>query len=202
LSTLPPMPCLKLIVGLGNPSPQYDSTRHNVGALWVRGLADRYGIKLLPQAKFKGEVGRGSVAGVDLRLLVPSTYMNLSGESVGAVMNFYKLKVDELLVAYDEMAFDPGLVRLKHGGGDNGHNGLKSVRAGCGADGSFHRLRIGVGHPGDKNRVTAYLTQHTLPNSERSYIESATHFDESVLAQLVRGQWQATMNVIHASGEK
>ena len=91
MSTLPPMPCLKLIVGLGNPSPQYDSTRHNVGALWVRGLADRYGIKLLPQAKFKGEVGRGSVAGVDLRLLVPSTYMNLSGESVGAVMNFYKL---------------------------------------------------------------------------------------------------------------
>ncbi len=196
------MSSLKLIVGLGNPSPQYDATRHNVGALWVRALAHRYNIPLVSETKFKGEIGRGLVAGVDLRLLVPATYMNLSGESVGAVMRFYKLSVDELLVAYDEMAFAPGVVRLKQGGGDNGHNGVKSVRAGCANDAGFHRLRIGVGHPQDKNLVTAYLTQHTMPAGERQLIDEATYFDESVMRQIVQGEWQPAMNVIHASGDK
>ena len=105
------MTALKLIVGLGNPSPQYDSTRHNVGALWVRSLARQYGITLSADSKFKGEIGRGDILGVDVRLLVPATYMNLSGESVGAVQRFYKLFVAEILVAYDEMAFEPVLPR-------------------------------------------------------------------------------------------
>ena len=196
------MPVLKLIVGLGNPSPQYDATRHNVGALWVRDLARRFNITLSNDTKFKGEIGRGEVAGADLRLLVPATYMNLSGDSVGAVQRFYKIAIDEILVAYDEMAFAPGTVRLKQGGGDNGHNGVKSVRAGCGNNGGFHRLRIGVGHPQDKNLVTAYLTQHKMPAAERQLVEQATNFDEALLQQIVMGHWQQAMNVMHASGEK
>ncbi len=196
------MSALKLIVGLGNPSPQYDATRHNIGALWVRDLARRYNITLSNDTKFKGEIGRGEIAGVDLRLLVPATYMNLSGDSVGAVQRFFRIAIDEILVAYDEMAFEPGTVRLKQGGGDNGHNGVKSVRAGCGNDGGFHRLRIGVGHPQDKKLVTAYLTQHKMPASERRLVEEATNFDEPLIQQIVLGHWQQAMNVMHASGEK
>jgi PTH1 family peptidyl-tRNA hydrolase len=192
---------LKLIVGLGNPSPQYDATRHNVGALWVRELAERYGINLASEAKFKGEIGRGLVGGIDLRLLVPSTYMNLSGESVGAVCRFYKFDVADVLVAYDEMAFDPGVVRLKQGGGDNGHNGIRSVRSGCGNDAGFNRLRIGVGHPIDRNLVTAYLTQHTMPAQERQLVEQATRLSDELMSDITHGEWQKAMNALHASAK-
>ena len=195
------MTALKLIVGLGNPSPQYDHTRHNVGALWVRQLASRYAITLAADTKFKGEIGRGLMAGVDCRLLVPSTYMNVSGECVGAVQRFYKMNVAEMLVAYDEMAFLPGVARLKQGGGDNGHNGVRSVRAGCGNDGGFNRLRIGVGHPNDKNLVTAYLTQRTVPATERQLIEQSTDFGEALMQDIVQGQWQQAMNSLHAVGD-
>ena len=193
------MTALKLIVGLGNPSPQYDHTRHNVGAIWVRELARRYGISLAVDSKFKGEIGRGVVEGVDLRLLLPMTYMNLSGESVGAVTHFYKIAVEEVLVAYDEMAFEPGVVRLKQGGGDNGHNGVKSVRAGCGNAAGFNRLRIGVDQPNDKQLVTAYLTQHKMPAEQRQLVEQATDFSSSLLSDVVHGQWQSAQNVMHSS---
>jgi len=188
---------LKLVVGLGNPSPQYDPTRHNVGALWVRALAHRYAIKLAADAKFKGEIGRGAVAGHEVRLLLPSTYMNLSGESVGAVSRFYKLAIDEVLVAYDEMAFAPGVVKLKQGGGDNGHNGIKSVRAGLANNADFHRLRIGVGHPGDRQLVTAYLTQHKMPQDERQLVDEAVNLNEPLLTFIMKGDWQGAMNALH-----
>ena len=196
------MSALKLIVGLGNPGPEFDRTRHNVGADWVRALARRYDITLSADSKFKGEIGRGVVAGVDLRLLIPATFMNLSGESVGAVCRFYKITVDEVLVAYDEMAFEPGVAKLKAGGGDNGHNGIRSVRAGCANDGGFYRLRIGVGHPGDKRLVTAYLTQRKMPVAEQALVEQSVDFSEALMAQIVTGQWQAAMNDLHAEGEK
>ena len=195
------MTALKLIVGLGNPSPQYDGTRHNVGAQWVRWLARQYGITLSADSKFKGEIGRGDILGVDIRLLVPVTYMNLSGESVGAVQRFFKLSVAEILVAYDEMAFEPGITKIKQGGGDNGHNGVKSVRAHCANDGGFNRLRIGVGHPNDKNLVTAYLTQRTIPASERELIEQSTWFSDALVEDILHGNWQQAMNVMHASGD-
>lgn len=192
---------LKLIVGLGNPSPQYDATRHNVGALWVRELARRYGITLNPESKFKGELGFGQIAGQAVRLLVPATYMNLSGDSVGAVARYFKISPGDILVAYDEMAFVPGQVRLKSGGGDNGHNGLKSVRSGCGNNGDFHRLRIGVGHPGSKQLVTAYLTQHTMPAQERQLVEQATDLSDALIKDMITKNWQAAMNVLHTSGD-
>ncbi|MCZ6711114.1 MAG: aminoacyl-tRNA hydrolase, partial [Gammaproteobacteria bacterium] len=121
---------MRLIVGLGNPGPQYQSTRHNVGANFVAYLARRFDIQLAEDAKFKGYVGRGNIASRDVRLLVPTTFMNLSGESVGALVHFYKFEVDEVLVVYDEMAFETGVLRLKTGGGDNGHNGVRSVISG------------------------------------------------------------------------
>ena len=192
------MTALKLIVGLGNPGAQYEKTRHNVGAVWVRELAHRFNIPLAQDTKFKGEIGRGVIAGVDLRLLIPSTFMNLSGDSSGAVARFYKIEPEEILVAYDEVAFEPGVVKLKSGGGDNGHNGVKSVRAGCANQDQFHRLRIGVGHPGSKDKVNAYLTQQTPQQSERELTAASGHFAEALLADIVAGNWQSAMTALHS----
>lgn|GEM_PF-41235 len=189
---------LKLIVGLGNPGAQYEKTRHNVGAVWVRELAQRFNIPLAQDTKFKGEIGRGLVAGVDLRLLIPSTFMNLSGDSSGAVARFFKIEPEEILVVYDEVAFEPGVVKLKTGGGDNGHNGVKSVRAGCANQDQFHRLRIGVGHPGSKDKVSAYLTQQTPQQSERELTAAAGHFADALLADIVTGNWQSAMTALHS----
>ncbi len=192
---------IRLIVGLGNPGPRYADTRHNAGAWFVVSLARRFGISLQEENRFKGEVGRGNVLGHDLRLLVPTTFMNLSGEAVGALARFFKIGAEEILVAYDEMAFEPGVLRLKTGGGANGHNGIESVIAGLGNDRGFHRLRIGVGHPGHKDRVTAYLTSVTTPAAERDRIESAFEIPGAALELLLGGDVQKTMNLLHAPPE-
>ena len=189
---------IRLIAGLGNPGPRYADTRHNVGVWFVDRLARRFGIQLTHESKFKGDVGRGDVLGHDLRLILPRTFMNLSGESVGPLARFFKIAPEEILVAYDEMAFEPGLVRLKTGGGANGHNGIKSVIDGLGNAPGFHRLRIGVGHPGDKDRVTAYLTSITTPADERRLIEEAFELPEAVLSDLLAGRLQKVMNWLHA----
>ncbi|MCZ6656020.1 MAG: aminoacyl-tRNA hydrolase [Gammaproteobacteria bacterium] len=191
---------IRLIVGLGNPGPRYDTTRHNVGAQFVQALAARFALTLVDDAKFKGAVGRGTVAGVDLRLLIPNTYMNLSGQSVGPLAHFYKIAATEILVAYDEVAFEPGIVRLKSGGGANGHNGIMSVADGLGSK-DFHRLRIGVGHPGDKELMTSYLTSVTMPALERELAEAAYRLDDDVIDSLVHGQMQAAMNGLHKPKE-
>ena len=192
------MAALKLIVGLGNPGSAYADTRHNVGAVWVREMARRYSIQLNLEAKFKGEIGRGLVAGTDVRFFVPSTFMNNSGEAVGAVSRFYKFDSLEILIAYDEVAFEPGTAKLKHGGGSNGHNGVKSVIAGLGGNKEFFRLRIGVGHPGAKSLVIPYLTQQTPRQSERELIAQSVDFADSIMADVVQGQWQRAMTVLHA----
>jgi PTH1 family peptidyl-tRNA hydrolase len=189
---------IRLIAGLGNPGPRYADTRHNAGAWFVSGLARRFGVVLKEESKFKGALGRGDVLGHDLRLLVPSTFMNLSGESVGSVARFFRIQPAEILVAYDEMAFEPGLIRLKTGGGDNGHNGIGSVIEGLGNERGFHRLRIGVGHPGDRSRVTPYLTSVTTPSAERQLIEAAFEIPDDLLRQLLDGEMQKFMNWLHA----
>ena len=190
---------IRLIAGLGNPGPQYQHTRHNAGAEFVVALAHRFGIAMAEDAKFKGLIGRGPVAGHDVRLLLPQTYVNLSGDSVGAVARFYKLEPPEILVAYDEMAFEPGVLRIKSGGGDNGHNGIRSVIAGLGSSRDFQRLRIGVGHPGDRSRVTAYLTSVRMPESERAVLARAYHIDEGALGLLLAGDLQKAMTALHSS---
>lgn len=192
------MSSIRLIVGLGNPGPRYQDTRHNVGAAFVSELAGRYQIPLRAESRFKGDLGRGLIAGQDVRLLNPSTFMNLSGESVGAVARFYQIAAEEILVAYDEMAFAPGVIKLRQGGGANGHNGITSVISGLGNNRNFHRLRIGVGHPGDKSRVTAYLTSVRMPEAERTLVGEACDLSERILKPLLSGQMQQAMNLLHA----
>src|SRR4051794_29878184 len=167
------MAAIRLIAGLGNPGPRYEGTPHNVGAEFVEGLAARFRIALDDEARFKCRLGRGTISGHDVRLLIPTTFMNLSGEAVGAVAQFYKLVPDEILVAHDEMAFDAGVVRLKKGGGHNGHNGVRDVIASLGNDSGFHRLRIGVGHPGDRDRVSGYLTGAKMRADDRVKVQRA-----------------------------
>ena len=198
------MPAIRLIAGLGNPGPQYQHTRHNVGADFVAALAERFGVALAADGKFKGLIGRGGIVGHDVRLLIPLTYVNLSGDAVGAVARFYKLEPEEILVAYDEMAFEPGVLRLRSGGGDNGHNGIRSVIAGLGNRRDFQRLRIGVGHPGDRSRVTAYLTSVRMPEPERRLLAEAFRIPEPVIQHVLAGDLQKAMTQLHtrdASGE-
>ena len=132
----------RLIVGLGNPGPEYEATRHNVGFWFVDQLADKLKISLAPQAKFYGRAGRSG----ELWLLQPTTYMNRSGQSVAALANFYKISPAEILVIHDELDLPPGGIRLKQGGGNGGHNGLKDIQAKLGTP-DFWRLRLGIGHP-------------------------------------------------------
>jgi len=196
------MTAIRLIAGLGNPGPRYRHTRHNVGAELVGALADRFSIALAEQSRFKGLLGRGEVFGHDVRLLVPLTFMNLSGDAVGAVARFYRIEPEEILVAYDEMAFEPGVVRLKTGGGDNGHNGIRSIISSLGNVRGFHRLRIGVGHPGDRNQVTAFLTSVRMPEDERALVARGCDLSESVLRLLLGGDLQKAMTELHTPGEE
>ena len=191
---------IRLIVGLGNPGPRFEHTRHNVGAVWVESLAKRFGIRLSNESRFQARVGRGDVLGHDVRLLIPSTFMNLSGDAVGPLAHFHKLAADSILVAHDEMAFEPGIVRLKQGGGDNGHNGVHDVIRGLGNNAEFVRLRIGVGHPGDPERVTGFLTSARMPADDRVKVEAALAFPDEVLANLLGGALGKAMNVLHTKG--
>ena len=193
---------IRLIAGLGNPGSRYADTRHNVGARLVRNLADRFRIRLVNEGRFKGELGRGDILGHDIRLLIPGTWMNLSGESVGAVAQFYKIESREILIAYDEMSFDPGVVRLRDGGGANGHNGVTSVFAGLGNARDFYRLRIGVGHPGSQDLVTAFLTSIRMPESERTLVDDACRLPDSLLSDLLEGNLAKAMNQLHAKKEE
>ena len=196
------MTAIRLIAGLGNPGPRYRHTRHNVGAELVSALAARFGITLAEQSRFKGLLGRGDILGHDVRLIIPLTYMNLSGDAVGAVSRFYRIEPEEMLVAYDEMAFEPGVVRLKTGGGDNGHNGIRSVISSLGNARGFHRLRIGVGHPGDRNQVTPFLTSVRMPEDERALVARGCDLSDAVLGLLLAGDLQKAMTELHTAGEE
>lgn len=188
---------IRLIVGLGNPGPDFAGTRHNIGADWLEELAWRHNIPLKSEARLHGLLGRGVVAGRDVRLLVPTTFMNRSGLSVAATANYFKIEPEEILVAYDDMAFEPGVIRLKTGGGAGGHNGIRDLIACLGKAALFHRLRIGVGHPGSAAKVTRYLTQQKMPESERSLIEATWRLTD-VLPLLLAGDLENAMNELHA----
>jgi len=193
---------LKLIVGLGNPGPTYANTRHNVGAVWVETLARQHGIVLRDDAKYHGLVGRGEIADTEVRLLIPLTYMNLSGDAVAPLARFFKITTAEILVAHDELAFEPGQVRLKTGGGINGHNGLRDIIPKLGNDDKFHRLRIGVGHPGSPDKVASYLTSARIPDKELERIETALVFKPYALTALIQGDVPRAMNSINTKPPK
>ena len=151
------MTAIKLIVGLGNPGSQYRGTRHNAGADFVEELARQCGSSLQPESKFFGLAGRVTLSGHDLRLLIPTTFMNRSGQSVAAMAQFFKIGPGEILVAHDELDIPPGTARFKRGGGHGGHNGLRDIIPALGNNKDFHRLRLGIGHPGHASRVTGYV---------------------------------------------
>lgn len=189
---------IRLLVGLGNPGPRYARTRHNIGARWLMALAARFALPLAAAPKLKGEMGRGEMLGHDVRLLLPTTFMNLSGDAVGTVARFYKIDAEEVLVAYDEVAFAVGTCRLKAGGGHNGHNGIKSVIAGLGDNRGFVRLRIGVDHPGHSADMVAYLTGPAMPAEDDRVALAAAALPDVVLGDVLRGDLQPAMNALHA----
>jgi peptidyl-tRNA hydrolase, PTH1 family len=194
------MAAIRLVVGLGNPGPRYVGTPHNVGAEFVETLATRFGVRLAEDSRFKGRIGRGLIGNHDVRMLVPLTFMNVSGECVGAVATFYKYSPAEILVVHDEMAFEPGIIRFKLGGGHNGHNGLRDIIRALGNDSGFARLRIGVGHPGDRDRVSAFLTSVRMPAEHRKKVADACELPDALLDLICAGEFAKAMNQLHAAG--
>ncbi len=144
-----------IIAGLGNPDSKYERTLHNAGFWFVDALARKYGGDLRYEKKFDADIGRIKLQDKDVWLLKPQSFMNLSGGPVRGMLDYYRLRPEDLLVAHDEIDLPPGTVRLKQGGGHGGHNGIRDVIQHCGAD--FMRLRVGVGHPGEKDKVTNYV---------------------------------------------
>ncbi|SUP09951.1 peptidyl-tRNA hydrolase [Vibrio metschnikovii] len=168
---------IKLLVGLANPGPEYVNTRHNAGAWVIEELARVHNTTLKSEVKFFGLTGRILVNGQDLRLLIPTTYMNLSGKAVAALAKFYQIKPEEIMIAHDELDLPPGVAKFKQGGGHGGHNGLKDTISKLGNNKEFYRLRIGIGHPGHKDKVAGYVLSKA-PNKEHECILAAV--DESV----------------------
>ena len=163
---------IKLIVGLGNPGDKYADTRHNAGEWLIARLARRFNVTLNAENKFFGNVGKTLMNDKEIRFLVPTTFMNLSGKAVGALANFYRIKPEEILVVHDELDLPPGTAKLKLGGGHGGHNGLKDIIAQLGNQHDFYRLRLGIGHPGHRDLVAGYVLNKPSPN-ERDALEKA-----------------------------
>jgi len=186
---------MKLIAGLGNPGRNHERDRHNVGFWFVSRLAAGEHVELKSVAKYHGLVGKLARPGGELRLVLPQTYMNLSGKSVGALARFYKILPEEVLVVHDELDFPPGTAKLKLGGGVAGHNGLKDIAAQLGGPG-FWRLRIGIGHPGDKDLVADYVLASPRA-SERELIEAALERCMEISGLLLDGNMEAAMLKLH-----
>ena len=157
---------IKLIVGLANPGAKYEGTRHNAGEWLVNELARMYNTSLKEEAKYFGKVAKINTAQGEVLLLVPTTFMNLSGKAVGALANLYRIKPEEILVAHDEPALPPGVAKITQGGGHRGHNGLKDIIASLGNNNNFYRVRIGIGHPGHRDLVAGYVLGKPAPQDQ------------------------------------
>jgi PTH1 family peptidyl-tRNA hydrolase len=184
---------IDLIVGLGNPGSQYARTRHNVG-FWLLDQLAASGADLRVESKFQAEVGTLKFGGRRVALLKPTTYMNLSGQAVGAYARYYKIQPAAILVVHDELDLAPGTVRLKRGGGHGGHNGLRDITAQIGAE--FLRLRLGIGHPGSADKVVEYVLGNP-PTDDRLAIEDAISRGLAVLPEIVAGQTDKIMNQLN-----
>lgn len=186
---------IQLVVGLGNPGHQYAATRHNVGAWCVEEIADKYAAEMRVESKFSGLFGVFNLDGVTCKLLTPTTYMNLSGQAVRAVASFYRIPPESILVVHDELDFEPGVARLKFGGKDNGHNGLRDIIAQLHTN-QFHRLRLGIGRPANKNIDVADYVLSTPSNSDALLIQDTIARCLSTLPLLVAGNIaQATQEI-------
>ncbi len=187
---------LSIIAGLGNPEARYERTLHNVGFWFVDALAREYGGRFRYYRKFDAEACRIRVRGDEIWLVKPQSYMNSSGGPVRAALDYYRLRPERLLVAHDEIDLPPGTVRLKKGGGHGGHNGLRDVIRHCGPD--FIRLRIGVGHPGEKSQVTNYVLKRGSGDVEAAVEEN---IDEAiaVIPVLIDDGLNAAMKRLHTA---
>ncbi len=186
---------LALIVGLGNPGPNYIATRHNAGFWLLDNLAEQATVQFRQESKFHGEVCRVEQGGFKYWLLKPNTFMNHSGQAVVALANYYKIPVEQILVVHDELDFPPGTARLKKGGSDGRHNGLKSIIAHL-SDNQFLRLRLGIGHPGRSSQVTNYVLG-TPTRDEQAAIEAAINTALEVMPLIVAGEINKAMQQLH-----
>ena len=189
---------LKLIVGLGNPGPEYARTRHNAGFWLVDELARRHGGTFRFEGKHQAELARIRIGGEELWLAKPMTFMNRSGGPVSSVLGFYKMAPAQMLVAHDEIDLPSGTVRLKEAGGHGGHNGLRDLIAAQG-DG-FWRLRIGVGHPGTKNEVVDFVLTRASAG-EQQEIDESVRAGADAIEQMLRSGAQIAMNKLHSLGK-
>ena len=184
-----------LFVGLGNPGREHEQDRHNAGFWLVTQLATAHGASLRPDARHHGLTARISLPGGDLWLILPQTYMNLSGKAVGSLARFYKIPPEDVLAVHDELDLQPGVARFKFGGGVAGHNGLKDISAALGGPG-FWRLRLGIGHPGERDRVADYvLSKPTL--EQRKAIDLAIEKGLETFPLIASGQMEAAMLKLH-----
>jgi PTH1 family peptidyl-tRNA hydrolase len=186
---------IEVIVGLGNPGPDYEPSRHNAGFWFLDEIARRHALQFRAESKFAGQVARLQLHGHQCWLLKPTTYMNHSGRAIAALARFYRLSPEQLLVAHDELDLPPGSVRLKQGGGHGGHNGLRDTMAALGSR-DFHRLRIGIGHPGQREQVVDYVLSPPS-REEESAIRQAIDRAADHLAALLEGRFQQVMNELH-----
>lgn len=186
---------IKLIVGLGNPGQQYQHTRHNAGAWYVRALADAYATSLKSESKLFASIGDIHCDGHKCILAIPNTFMNLSGKAVQALMSYYKIEAQEMLIAHDEIDLDTGIIRFKQAGGHGGHNGLRDIMQLTGSK-NFWRLRIGVGHPGCKDKVSSYVLNRADSDSEISIMRGIDQV-LSYTDKIVQSDFDYVMNHTH-----
>jgi peptidyl-tRNA hydrolase, PTH1 family len=191
---------IRLIVGLGNPGREYEATRHNAGFLWVDEFArvNSFGFRM--ENKFHGLFARSQAHEREIFLLKPQTFMNVCGRSVEAVAQFYKIEPANILVVHDELDLPPGSAKLKLGGGHGGHNGLKDIIAHLGTQ-DFWRLRIGIGHPGERTEVSNYVL-HPARKEEQILIEEAMRRAQDVAPLIVQGKLEAAMLKLHSNQTK
>ncbi len=185
---------IRIIAGLGNPEEKYERTLHNAGFWFVDELARKYGGSFRYEKKFDADYCRVNLHGEDIWLVKPQSYMNCSGLPIRGMMDYYRLRTSQLLVAHDEIDLPPGTVRLKEGGGHGGHNGLRDIIKHCG--GEFLRLRLGVGHPGEKHKVTNYVLKRGSADIETA-VERNIDDAAAVMPELVDGNVGAAMKKLH-----
>ena len=185
---------IKLFVGLGNPGPDYEATRHNAGFWWIDALARELKVNLVPERSYYGLAGRTSVNGQSVWLLQPQTFMNLSGKSVASLARFFKIQLEEILVVHDELDLPPGQVKLKRGGSHAGHNGLRDIHAQLGSP-DYWRLRIGIGHPGEKSEVANWVLKKPAPDQRTLIEDSIAHSLKAHTAMLAGDMDKATLLV-------
>jgi len=184
---------MKLLVGLGNPGAKYANNRHNIGFITVDEIARAYSFSNW-RKRFQGEVAEGLIDGTKVMLLKPATYMNESGRSVGEAMRYFNLDLDEVFVIHDELDLPPGKMRTKIGGGHAGNNGIRSLKAHIGDD--FNRVRVGIGHPGNKNAVHSYVLRD-FTKADRQWVTPLVDAITSAVGLLVKGELSSFQNKVH-----